>query len=355
MIRVLIVDDSKVVQEFLYHVLSSDPEIQIVGVANSGEEAIEMVRMNEPDVITMDIHMPGIDGYETTRKIMEVSPTPIVIVSGSLTIKEEANIFRSLEAGALAVVQRPAGIGNPESALSQRELIKTVKLMSKVKITRLFPPGRKPQIEQTEPSAFVQPFENYLKRIQVIAIGASTGGPIILQRILSRLPEDLPVPVLIVQHIAAGFGRPLIEWLSFTSGIKLKLAIDGESILAGTGYIAPDHFHMEITNDRKIRLNSKGPENVAKPSINSLFHSVALSYGMNALGVLLTGIGSDGTEELKFMKEKGGLTLVQDEASSTVYDLPREALRIGAADLSFSPERIAAFLAKSGSNKTTNE
>jgi two-component system chemotaxis response regulator CheB len=346
MIRLLIVDDAKVIQEYLYHIFSSDSEIQIVGVASSGNEALELVKLHEPDVITMDIHMPGMDGYETTYKIMNDFPTPIVIVSGSLTIRDEVNIFKSLEAGALAVVQRPEGIGNPKSETSVNELIRTVKLMSKVKITRLFQPNRKIQIEEKEQFSFVPPFQNYLKRIEVIAIGASTGGPIALQKILSRLPGDLPVPVLIVQHISAGFARALTEWLSITSGIKLKLAVNGETIIDGTGYIAPDHYHMEVGPGRKIRLNSKGAETAIKPSINNLFRSVAQIYGLNAFGVLLTGIGNDGAEALKYMK--GALTLVQDEGSSIVFDLPGEALKIGAADLSFSPERIADFLAKTG-------
>ena len=202
MIKVLIVDDSKVIQEFLAHLLSSDPDIQVVGIASSGYEAIELVRKKKPDVITMDIHMPGMDGYEATRTIMETYPTPIVIVSGSSNKKEVTNTFRLLEAGALAVVIRPPGFEHPQFAASRKELIQTVKLMSEVKVVRLFPRSRK---EQIKPLRLVQTFENDLKRIQVIAIGASTGGPMALQIILSRLPEDLPVPVLIVQHIAKGF------------------------------------------------------------------------------------------------------------------------------------------------------
>jgi two-component system chemotaxis response regulator CheB len=348
MIKVLIVDDSKVIQEFLAHLLSSDPDIQVVGIAGSGIEAIELVKKKKPDVITMDIHMPGMDGYEATRTIMETYPTPIVIVSGSSNKKEVTNTFRLLEAGALAVVIRPPGFEHPQFASSRKELIQTVKLMSEVKVVRLFPRSRK---EQIKPLRSVQTFENDLKRIEVIAIGASTGGPMALQLILSRLPEDLPVPVLIVQHIARGFVKGFLEWLSATSGIKLKIAEDKESISAGTGYIAPDNFHMGVSRGSKIDLSNQPPENGLKPSASYLFRSVAQYFGPNALGVLLTGMGKDGADELKAMKDKGALTVVQNEESSVVFGMPGEALRIGAADQALSPERIAEILAKSGSKK----
>jgi len=348
MIRVLIVDDSKVIQEFLAHLLSSDPDIQVVGVANSGYEAIELVRIKKPDVITMDIHMPGMDGYEATRTIMETVPTPIVIVSGSVNTKEVANTFRYLEAGALAVVLRPPGFDHPQFTTFRKELIQMVKLMSEVKVVRLFPRSKK---EHIKPLRSVQTFENDVKRIHVIAIGASTGGPMALQIILSGLPEDLPVPVLIVQHIATGFVKGFLEWLSATSGIKLKIAEDGEPILPGIGYIAPDNFHMGVSRGSKINLSNQPPENGLKPSVSYLFRTVAQTFGPNALGVLLTGMGKDGADELKAMKDKGALTLVQNEESSVVFGMPGEALRIGASDHALSPERIAEILAKSGSKK----
>ncbi len=348
MIKVLIVDDSKVVQEFLVHLLSSDPDIQVVGIANSGYEAIKLVKTKKPDIITMDIHMPGMDGYEATRTIMEAVPTPIVIVSGSSNNKEVTNTFKLLEAGALAVLIRPPGFEHPHFAESRNELIQTVKLMSEVKVVRLFPRRRK---EQTKPIRFVQLFENDLKRIKIIAIGASTGGPMALQIILSSLPHDLHVPVLIVQHIAKGFVNGFKEWLSATSVIKLKIAEDGETISEGIGYIAPDNFHMGISQVNKIILNDQPPENGLKPSVGFLFRSVAQAFGPNACGVLLTGMGKDGAEELKVMKDKGAFTLVQNKESCIVFGMPGEALSIGAADQALSPEKIAEILAKTGSKK----
>ena len=345
MIKILIVDDSKVIQEFLAHLFSADPDIQVVGIANSGIEAIELVKLKNPDVITMDIHMPGMDGYEATRTIMETFPTPIVIVSGSISIKEVANSFKYLEAGALAVVIRPPGFEHPLFKISRNELIQTVKLMSEVKVVKLHPRSRK---EQIKPRRISQNFEIETKKIQLIAIGASTGGPMTLQKILSGLPEDLSVPVLIVQHIALGFVKGFQEWLSDTSKIKLKIAENGEILRAGIGYIAPDNYHMEVGNGGKIRLTSEPPENGSRPSVSHLFRSVAQNFGSNAMGILLTGMGVDGAQELKTMKENGALTIVQNEESSVVFGMPGEALRIGAADHALSPETITEIIAKLG-------
>jgi two-component system chemotaxis response regulator CheB len=292
--------------------------------------------------------MPDMNGSEATRVIMETIPTPIVIVSGSLSTNDVTNSVRLLEDGALAVVLRPPGPQHPDFVNARNELIQTIKLMSEIKLVRLFPRSRK---EQIKPLRLVQTFENDVKRIQVIAIGASTGGPMALQIILSRLPEDLPVPVLIVQHIAKGFVKGFMEWLSATSGIKLKIAEDGEPISAGIGYIAPDNFHMGVSRGSKINLSNQPPENGLKPSVSYLFRSVAQTIGPNALGVLLTGMGKDGADELKAMKDKGALTVVQNEESSVVFGMPGEALRIGATDQALSLERIAEILAKSGSKK----
>ncbi len=345
MIKVLIVDDSKVIQDFLAYLLSSEPDIQVVGIAGSGNEAIEIVRTKKPDVITMDIHMPGMDGYEATRSIMETYPTPIVVVTGSSRNKEITNTFKLLDAGALAVVIRPPGFAHPKFSSLRNELIQTVKLMSEVKVVRLHPRSRKEPLEYGKSA---QSFDNDLKRIKIIAIGASTGGPIAIQIILSRLPEDLPIPVLIVQHIAKGFVKGLMEWLSSTSRIKLKLAEEGEQLKAGIGYIAPDNFQMGISRGNRIILSDQLPENGLRPSISYLFRSVAHNIGSDAMGILLTGMGKDGADELKTMKDSGAFTLVQNAESCVVFGMPAEALRIGAADQALSPGKIAEILSKSG-------
>jgi len=348
MIKVLIVEDSKAIQEFLDNILSSDPDVLVAGVASSGYEAIEQVKIKKPDIITIDINLSGMDGYETTRRIMESFPTPIVIISGIENPKEVTDTNRYMEAGAVAVVFRPSPFELHQLPSFRKELIQTVKLMAEIKVIKHFHRRKK---EQIKPVSRVQQFENDAKRIQVIAIGASTGGPLALQVILSRLPEELAVPVLIVQHIAPGFVKVFMKMLSSTSGIKLKIAEEGEIISGGIGYIAPDNFHMGVTRGRKIILSDQPPENGSKPSVSYLFRSVAQTFGPNALGVLLTGMGKDGADELKDMKDKGAITVVQNEESSVVFGMPGEALRIGASNIALSPESIAEILIKSNLEK----
>jgi len=340
MIKTLIVDDSKTVREFMIHLLSSDPEIQIVGIACNGNEAIDFVREKRPDVITMDIHMPGKDGYEATRIIMETIPTPIVVVSGSLKVNDIVNSFKLFEAGALAVVLRPPGIEDAGYYDASKALINTVKLMSEIKVVRRFP---KQSIVKHKPVILNQPINPERKNIQLIAIGASTGGPVVLQKILSELPKNIPVPILIVQHIAKEFIKGFRDWLSNTSMIPLTIAKDGEQLLPGIGYIAPDDFQMGIKAGLKILLSNPVDSGLC-PSVDFLFHSVAEVLGSNAIGILLSGMGKDGAKELKTMSGKGAITIAQDETSCVVYGMPAEAVKLGAVDHILTPDKITEFL-----------
>jgi two-component system chemotaxis response regulator CheB len=340
-IKVLIVEDSPVAQEFLTYMLTSDPSIQVVGVAHNGAEAIEAVKVKHPDVVTMDIHMPVMDGFEATRRIMETVPTPIVIVSGSTGAGEVGGTFRAIEAGALAVVRRPPGIKHEEFEAGSRELIQTVKLMSEVRVVKRIP--RVFKVDVPERPVLSPPLQR-TAGIQAIAIGASTGGPPVLKDILSGLPQGFPVPVLIVQHIAQGFVKGFAEWLSGASRFPVSVASQGELLAPGHGYVAPDGFHMGLGNGPTIALSDHAPENHLRPSVSYLFRSVAQVLGPAAVGVLLTGMGRDGAEELKVMKEKGAITIAQDEESSVVHGMPGEAIKLGAATYVLPPEGITALL-----------
>ena len=347
-IKVLVVEDSPVVQEFLVYVLSSDPEIQVVGTADNGEEAIEAVKTRQPHVITMDIHMPKVNGFDATRKIMETHPTPIIIVSGSTTTEEIATTFHALEAGALAVVRRPEGIGHPEHETTAGELRKTVKLMSEVKVIRRWarPAGRKEErsLANFIPSpAFQQEMQTAVD-VRVVAIGASTGGPVLLQKIFTSLPQDYAVPVLIVQHMASGFLQGFVEWLNESSSLPISVASHGERLLPGHVYVAPDGFHMGVEAPGRILLSRDDLENGLRPSVSFLFRSVANLYGKHAIGVLLTGMGKDGAEELKLLKDNGALTIAQDKESSVVHGMPGEAIAQGAATYVLTPEKIIGAL-----------
>jgi len=341
MIKVLIVDDSKVVQELMEHILTSDPDISIVGIASSGHEAIKLTREKRPDIITMDFHMPDMDGSDATRSIMETTPTPIIIVSGSMGTTDITRSFELIEAGALAVVLRPPGTQHPGFNNARRELIQTIKLMSEVKVVRHYHRKHKVPVK----SASVIPAANGINRdLKLVAIGASTGGPAALQKILTGLPKEFPLPIVIVQHISPGFLTGFVQWLSTSSGIALQIASDGEKIKAGTAYMAPDGFHMGVQQGLVIMLSTLPPENGLKPSVGHLFRSVAQVVGKNAIGVLLTGMGKDGAAELKEMRDKGAITIAQDEESSVIFGMPGEAFKIGAAGHVLPLDRIVEFL-----------
>jgi two-component system, chemotaxis family, protein-glutamate methylesterase/glutaminase len=342
MIRVLVVDDSPVARDYLAHLLEGEPDLKVVGVAASGREAVAAAAALKPDVITMDIFMPGLDGVQATRAIMESYPTPIVIVSANWNPGEAEITFRALEAGALALVRRPEGPGHPEQESTVRELLETVKLMAEVKVVR-----RWPRREKREGlPALSRP-----RAVEIVAMGASTGGPPVLQAILARLPSSFPVPLLIVQHIAPGFLESMINWLKETSGPQLHLARHGELPLVGCAYFAPDGCQLGLARDRTITLQAGS----SQPTVAHLFRSVATVYGRQAAGVLLTGMGRDGAAELKLLREKGAVTIIQDQASAAVFGMPGAAAELDAADCALPPAEIARALQSLTRQKSEQE
>lgn len=341
MIRVLVVEDSAVVRELLVHILSADPEISIVGQVEDGEQALEAVVRCRPDVITMDIHMPRLDGLEATRRIMESTPTPIVIVSGSVNSGEAATTFSAMEAGALAVIPRPLGIMHPDHHEGARDLVRTVKLMSEVPVVRRWPRMRRPARNEATVTLPTPPPQVGAK---VVAIGASTGGPPVLRTMLSELPKDFPLPLLIVQHMATGFIDGFVTWLRQASSIPVLVAEHGQSILPGHAYVAADGFHMLVDRRGRLLLTAEDGDSAHRPSVAALFRSVATVYGGAAVAVLLTGMGRDGANELKLLRDLGAITFAQDKATSVVHGMPGEAIRIDAAMHVMSPDRIVRML-----------
>lgn len=341
MIKVLIVEDSPVMQQLLIHAISSDPDFVIVGAAYDGEEAVEAVKELNPDIVAMDWQMPKLDGKQATRIIMETCPTPIVIVTSSLAAKDVVFSFSMIEAGALAIVKKPSSVDHPDYEKDKQELIQTLKLMSEVKIVR----RTKREFEKYTHTETA--IENKIKEetsIQIIVIGASTGGPLVLQKILNRLPKNLPVPLLIVQHISHGFTEGFVEWLKSTTNFQLHIASNGEKLLPGHGYVAPDDFHMGVESGPRIVLSNHNLENGLRPSVAYLFRTAAQVFGHRAVGILLTGMGRDGADELKLLKEKGAVTFVQDNESSVVHGMPGEAIKLDAATYILSPEDITTAL-----------
>lgn len=338
MINVLVVEDSPVVREFLVHVLGSDPQIRIVGSATNGEEAIEAARRLHPDVITMDIHMPRMNGLEATRRIMETDPRPIVIVSGSHDPGEVAITFEAIEAGALAVMPRPEGIGHEDHESSARALLRTVKAMAEVRVVRRWPrrEGEESRKQAAAPAPAAPP--------GIVAIGASTGGPPALHAILASLPADFPAAIVVVQHMAPGFVSGFADWLAQLCPLPVRLAGHGETIEPGRVYIAPDGFQTAVAESRRFVLTRCNGDDGLCPSVSHLFRSVADVFGRNAIAVLLSGMGRDGAQELRDLKDKGAATFAQDKKSSVVHGMPGEAIRLDGAKYVLPPEEIAPVL-----------
>jgi two-component system, chemotaxis family, protein-glutamate methylesterase/glutaminase len=336
------VDDSKVARLFLVHLLEADPQIHVIGAVDSGHAALEFLNENRPDVILMDIQMPRLDGFETTRRIMETHPAPIIICTATTDPKEVATTFRSMEAGAVACMEKPVGQDHPNHQLLVKNLLEAIKLMSEVKVVRRWPRLR--PASGAPAHEFAAPGNSWPNGIKVIGIGASTGGPPVLQTILASLPKDFEVPILVVQHIARGFLPGLVEWLNQTTGLDVQIAAHDTRPLGGHVYLAPDDLHLGIGRHGRIHLAREEPIDNLRPSVSHLFRSLATSVGQDAVGVLLTGMGKDGAAELKLMKGTGATTIAQDRESSVVHGMPGAAIAIDAAMHILPADKIADTL-----------
>jgi two-component system chemotaxis response regulator CheB len=334
MIRVLVVDDSNSVRALLMHILGSAPGLAVVGCAADGEEALKLARELQPDVITMDLHMPRMDGFEAIRRIMRECPTRIVVVSGSDDRAEVDASFRAIEAGALVLVRRPLGIGNPAHADSARDLVRTVKAMAEVRVVRRWSDARRA----------ARPLQGAPRRL--VAIGASTGGPTVLRDILAELPADYPLPVVIVQHLAPGFMDGLATWLAEASGYPVDVLKDGAPLAGGRACLVPEGWQAALGPGLVGRLVAAPPEHGMCPSVSHLFRAIDPDLRAATAAVLLTGMGKDGAVEMKLLREHGALTIAQDRASAVVYGMPGEALRLDAAMLVLEPAEIGKVLAR---------
>lgn len=334
-VRVLVVDDSRSCRELLVGLMADDPRLLVVGTAADGEEAVREAARLKPDVITMDIHLPRLDGFGATRRIMETCPTRIVMVTASSIPLEVAASFTALESGALTVLAKPPGPGHPLFEPTRDELLRTVALMSEVPVVRRWPAA------SMRPAPPVLP-----PRVAVglVAIGASTGGPMVLQALLSRLRPGFGAPIVIVQHISIGFADGLVQWLGSSTGYPVRVAVHATVMQPGVAYVAPDGVHTQVDAGGRIVLGLGPKDHGFRPSVASLFRSAAQAYGPRAIGVLLTGMGTDGAQELKDMRDAGATTLVQDAETAVINGMPGEAVRLGAATHVLPPQTIAATL-----------
>lgn len=338
-IGVLIVDDSAFMRTALSRMIASDPDLYVLGTAGSGAEALEKIGPLNPDVITLDVEMPGLDGLETLRQIMAQFPRPVIMVS-SVTARNTETTFNALSAGAFDYVPKHLSFASLDIVHIQEDLINKIKAAAHSRPAR--PASRKP------PQAAAVERNSFAVTPAIVALGTSTGGPKALQEILPLLPRDLSVPILIVQHMPVGFTTPFASRLNALCQVPVREAVHQDAIQAGTVYIAPSGIHMTVERNPDWRATiclSPHPENhLHIPSVDIMMQSVAAAYRSLAMGVIMTGMGSDGALGMKAIHREGGLTIGQDEFSCTVYGMPRACAELGVLNrvvpLSQIPQQI---------------
>ena len=336
MIRILVADDSATSRALLVDLLNGEPDIEVVGEATNGREAVDLAARLTPDLVTMDVQMPVLDGLEATKEIMVRSPCPIIIISHSVRDDEVGLSLEALRAGALMVLPKPDGPLSPRYASDRKQVTTMARAMSQVKVVRRHGStsganAGGPVTPLAMPS-WRAPDQGVVRgsgQFRLVAIAASTGGPAAVRTILSELPRSFPVPILIVQHIARGFTSGLAHWLAGDTPLPVRLAEMGEPALAGHVYIAPDDRHLGCRADAlgviRLVLDASPPEGAFRPSASYLFRSVGEALGPSAVHVILTGMGDDGIAGLRVAKACGARVLAQDEATSVIYGMPREA------------------------------
>ncbi|NOQ36996.1 MAG: chemotaxis-specific protein-glutamate methyltransferase CheB [Methylococcaceae bacterium] len=338
MIQVLIVEDSKVITLLLTAIIQNEEDLEVIGHAGTGEEAIEMSERLNPDLITMDIRMPVMDGLTAIQHIMASKPRPIVVISSN--VDDELQIsFKAIDCGALAVLEKPCGFHDSEFESMRLEIINTIRAMAEVKL-----------VKRRIPIALSQTVSHdYSKEYELVVIGCSTGGPQALKQILSALPANFPLPIIVTQHIASGFIEGLASWLNENCLLEVKTAVANEALLQGYVYLAPDNCHSMINktvNGYEVFLSRDEAINGFRPSVTALFNSAATLCPKKSIGIILSGMGKDGAEGMQAMNEQDCLTIAQDEASSIVFGMPAAAIALNAVNEILPVELIADCLVK---------
>jgi two-component system chemotaxis response regulator CheB len=365
-IRVLVVDDSAFMRKVISDILSSDPAIEVIDRARNGLECLEKVKQLHPDVVTLDIEMPVMNGLEALEQLMQQTPVPVVMLS-SLTKEGADATIRALEYGAFDFVTKPSGpisldihkvadgiIERVKAASQMKGRLRKPSLFSRLQVWQrsVIPPATSvtapAQAESQPPSLKSHGTSGMTQKL--VALGTSTGGPRALQTVLTAIPSDFPAPIVIVQHMPAGFTKSLAQRLDSLSAIRVTEVEDGQPIEPGTAYIAPGGYHFEVhqVNGKLIaHLHQQDPRSGHRPSVDVLFESVSRLTNVDKWAIIMTGMGNDGTKGLKQLKETGRVTsIVEDESTCVVYGMPRAAVQAGLADNVVPLDKIAEVLCK---------
>jgi two-component system chemotaxis response regulator CheB len=337
----MVVEDSLVVRQLLVHIIARDPRLIVAAAVGSAEEALQEIGRVQPDVISMDIRLPGIDGLEATRRIMSERPTPIVVIADSI---EDASLkisMNALRAGALTVVEKPVGVSSAGYAGIAETICTQLFIMSQVPVVRRRSFAWRPDAEK-KPG---RPDPEWsMLRPSIMGIAASTGGPPALAKVLGALPQDFPLPVLLVQHMGAPFMEGFASWLNGLVPPEVRIAQDQEIPVPGRVYVAPGDRHLTLSSAGTLRISAEPAVGNQRPSATMLFQSIAQSAGRRGLGVVLTGMGEDGALGLVEMRQAGGYTLAEDESTAVVYGMPAAAARLGGVNVSLPLDMIAPRL-----------
>ncbi|RJQ45445.1 MAG: chemotaxis response regulator protein-glutamate methylesterase [Nitrospiraceae bacterium] len=345
MVKVLIVDDSAFMRNALTSMISADPEIQVIGVARDGIEAVEKVSQLKPDIVTLDVEMPRMNGIEALRQIMHNNPVPVLMVS-SLTTEGAKVTLEALDIGAVDFIPKNLSDLSINIVKIKEDLIEKIKKIGRkgLPVFRKTPSAKSLQI----PKASIDAAH---RRVHIVAIGSSTGGPKALQNIITKLPKDFPVPILIAQHMPPNFTGPFAERLNQLSSITVKEAENGETVKKGVVYIAPGKGHMRIVRKKitetTISISESRENYIYRPSVDALILSIVENFSGHVLGVILTGLGNDGLTGMKEIKNNGGRTIAESENSCVVYGMPKAVVDAGLADKIVSVEEVAGEIINS--------
>jgi two-component system chemotaxis response regulator CheB len=344
-VKVFLVEDSPVALKILEGLLAESPDITIAGTARNGVEALAQIPKVQPDVICTDLLMSKMDGLELTQQIMAKFPRPILVISQAVEGHTSEMAIRLLKAGAVDIFTKPKSGLQEDYKKSSVALINKIKVLSGVKV--FTKPIKPALIYSTSPQSGRPLPPSVPGAYKVLAIGASTGGPQALQKILGQLPASFPLPVVCIQHISEGFLAGLVNWMNVECALTVKIAEDRELLQPGFVYFAPEKYHLMVDNHGRCVYSSIAPVSGHRPAIGITFESLAAAYGKGVIAALLTGMGRDGAEGLLTIAQKGGLTIAQDEASSIIYGMPHEAAKLGAAREVLDIDAIAPFVLKS--------